>query len=272
MNGKTGGSGGLRRAGALLVVAAVAVLATACGVVHVHFGSSGGSASAGSPTYQAELAYAQCTRAHGLSGFPNPNPSGGPSIHHQLNGNPNSPAARANDACKHLLTGGRTGTGGATATASPPGAVSADCLASRPSCYAPRQLRVAYGIHPLLDRGITGPRQTVVLPEFPPPSVTGTQAPLATTDIRQDLARFDSMFRLPGPRLQVANTLAYAKSPWLASVEEVGDTEVVHALAPGAVIREVLIRSSYPVADVALSIRQDTRRRDSGTGQLEAGS
>ena len=141
-------------------MAAVAVLATACGVVHVHFGSSGGSASAGSPTYQAELAYAQCMRAHGLSGFPNPNPSGGPSIHHQLNGNPNSPAARANDACKHLLTGGRTGTGGATATASP----------------------------------------------------------------------------------------------------------------PGAAIREVLIPSSYPVADVALSIRQDTRRRDSGTGQPEAGS
>jgi hypothetical protein len=41
---------------------------------------------------------------------------------------------------------------------------------------------------------------------------------------------------------------------------------------PGAVIREVLIPSSYTVADVALSIRQDTRRRDRGTGQLEAGS
>ena len=111
-----------------------------------------------------------------------------------------------------------------------------------------------------------------MLPEFPPPPVTGTQAPLATTDIRQDLARFDSMFGLPAARLQVVNTLAPAKSPWLASVEEVGDTEVVHALAPGAVIREILIPSSYPVADVALSIRQDTRRRDRGTGQLEAGS
>ena len=125
MSGKTGGNRGRRRTAALAVATAVAVLTTGCGVVHVHFGSSGGSASAGSPTYQEELAYARCLRAHGLSGFPNPNPSGGPSIHHQLNGNPNSPAARANDACKHLLTGGRTGTGGATATASPPGAVSA---------------------------------------------------------------------------------------------------------------------------------------------------
>jgi hypothetical protein len=272
MNGKTGNSRGPWCAAALAVAAAVAVLTTACGVVHVHFGSSGSSASAGSPTYQAELAYAQCMRAHGLPGFPNPNPAGGPSIHHQLNGNPNSPAARANDACKHLLTGGSSGTGGATATASPPSGVSADCLASRPPCYTPRQLRVAYGIQPLLDRRITGRGQTVVLPEFPPPPVTGTQAPLATTDIRQDLARFDNMFRLPAARLQVGNTLAHAKSPWLASVEEVRDTGVVHAPAPGAVIREVLILSSYTVADVALSIRQDTRRGDSGTGQLEAGS
>jgi hypothetical protein len=240
-------------------VAAVAVLATACDVVHVHVGSSGGSASTGSATYRAEFAYAQCMRAHGLPGFPNPNPSGGPSFHHQrcpprsaqLNGNPNNPAARANDACKHLLPGVSTGTGGATAPApSPPGAVAADCLASRPPCYAPRQLRVAYGIQPLLDRGITGHGQTVVLPEFPPsaagsPSaVTGIQVP-AVTDIRQDLARFDALFGLPAARLQVVNTLAHAASPWLASTEEVGDTEIVHALAPDAAIREVLIPSPY---------------------------
>jgi len=125
MSGKTGGNRGPRRAAVLAVAAAVAVLITACGVVHVHLGSSGGSVSTGSATYRAELAYAQCMRAHGLPGFPDPHPhpSGGPSVH--VNVNPNSPAARANDACKHLLTGGRTGTGGATATASPPGAVSA---------------------------------------------------------------------------------------------------------------------------------------------------
>jgi hypothetical protein len=52
-----------------------------------------------------------------------------------------------------------------------------------------------------------------------------------------------------------------------------GALAVVAATAlPGAVIREVLIPSSYTVADVAPSIRQDTRRRDRGTGQLEAGS
>jgi subtilase family serine protease len=189
-------------------------------------------------------------RAHGLPGFPNPNPSGGPSVHYQfrpsrsvqLNGNPNSPAARANDACKHLLAGGITGMAATASAPSPPGAVSADCLASRPTCYTPRQLRVAYGIQPLLDRGITGHGQTVVLPEFPP-SAAGS--PPAVTDIRQDLARFDAQFGLPAARLQVANTLAHAASPWLASAEEVGDTEIVHALAPYAAIREVLIPSPY---------------------------
>jgi hypothetical protein len=46
-------------------------------------------------------------------------------------------------------------------------------------------------------------------------------------------------------KLQVVNTLAHAPSPWLASDEEVGDTEVVHELAPDAAIREVLIPSPY---------------------------
>jgi subtilase family serine protease len=254
MNDRIGGTRLLRRGGALAVAAAVAVLTAACGVVHVHFGSSGGSASTGPATYRAELAYAQCMRAHSLPGFPNPNPSGGLRLHQQrrslrstqLNGNPNSPAARANDACKHLLPGGSTGTGVTAPTPSPPGAVSADCLASQPpSCDTPRQLRVAYGIQPLLDRGITGRGQTVVLLEFPPaPAATGAQVP-AVSDIRQDLARFDALFGLPAARLQVVNTLAHVASPWLAAAEEVGDTEIVHAVAPGAAIREVLIPSPY---------------------------
>ena len=246
MNGKTGGNRGPWRAAALAVAAAVAVLTTACDVVHVHFGSSGGSASTGPATYRAELAYAQCMRAHGLPGFPDPNPSGGPGINVRMN--PNGPAPRANAACKHLLSGGGTGTGGATApaTATPPGAVQADCLTSQPpSCDTPRQLLVAYGIQPLLDRGITGRRQTVVLLEFPPASAaTGAQMP-AVSDIRQDLARFDALFGLPAARLQVVNTLAHVASPWLAAAEEVGDTEIVHAVAPDAAIREVLIPSPY---------------------------
>ena len=182
MNDKTCGSRGPQRATALAVVAAVAVLATACGAVHVHFGSSRGA------------------------------------------------AARA------------------SATASPPGTAATDCLALPSPCYTPQQLRVAYGIQPLLDRGITGRGQTVVLLEFPPPatgspsSVTGAQGP-AVTDIRQDLALFDRKFGLPAAPLQVVNTLVPAASPWLATGEEVEDTEIVHAVAPDAAIKEVLIPS-----------------------------
>jgi subtilase family serine protease len=242
MTGNTIGT----RARTLAVAAAVAVLATSCSVIHVHLGST---ASAESGNYRQALAFAQCMRSHGLPGFPLPDPhkTAGVSIHVSVA--PNSPAGRANAACRHLLPGGSPATSAATApTASAPaGAVAADCLASQPACYTPEQLRVAYGIQPLLDRGITGRGQTVVLPEFPPPAAAGPQVPPAATDIRQDLARFDRVFGLPAARLQVVNSLAHEASPWLASLEEVADTEIVHAFAPNAAIREVLIPSAYTV-------------------------
>jgi subtilase family serine protease len=141
-------------------------------------------------------------------------------------------------------------TGSSAPSPSGAGAVATDCLTLPTSpCYTPMRLRVAYGIQPLLDRGITGRGQTVVLPEFPPPAESpsaraGSPVP-ASSDIRQDLAHFDGLFGLPAAKLQVVNTLAHAPSPWLASNEEVGDTEIVHALAPDAAIREVLIPSPY---------------------------
>jgi len=190
-NGRPGGSRGPRRAGALAVVVAVAVLPTAC--TSGSAPSSNGSVSAEPATYQAPR-----------------------------------------------------GSATAAATPSRPGAVPGDCLASQPPCYAPRQFRAAYGIQPLLDRGIDGRGVTVVLPEeaetMPePPAEPGL--PPAVTDIRQDLADFDSRFGLPPARIQVIRTaLAGASaSPWLADVEEVADTELVHAVAPDATIRELLV-------------------------------
>lgn len=108
MNDKTGGNRGLWDAGALAVAAAVTVLATGCGIVHVHFGSAAGSGTTVQGSYQGELAYAKCMRNHGLPGFPDPSPSGSFSWH--LTASPGSPTARANDACKHLLTSGSTAT------------------------------------------------------------------------------------------------------------------------------------------------------------------
>jgi subtilase family serine protease len=106
------------------------------------------------------------------------------------------------------------------------------------ACYTPQQLRVAYGIQPLLDRGTDGHGQTVVLMEF----ANAPQQPAPqVTDIRQDLALFNGVFGLPVARLQVDTSLAGSSSPWLAGPEEVEDAEIVHAIAPDAAIRVILI-------------------------------
>jgi hypothetical protein len=95
MNNKTGGNRCGRRAGAVAVMAAVALLTAGCGFVHVHFGSS---SAPGSVTFQPNAAFVHCVRRHGLTEFPN---ASGNSITMQLHGNIH--ALRAYDACKHLL-------------------------------------------------------------------------------------------------------------------------------------------------------------------------
>ena len=102
-------------------------------------------------------------------------------------------------------------------------------------CYSPGQYRVAYGAAPLLRRGITGSGETVVMPELanaPGPNFT---------DIRKDLAAFDKKFGLPAAKLKVTTTLAGASAPYVAGTEEVEDTEIVHAIAPDAILDVVLV-------------------------------
>jgi subtilase family serine protease len=119
------------------------------------------------------------------------------------------------------------------------------------SCYAPRQFRVAYGIQPLLADGIDGRGETVTVLAPPPignqpgagaPTAAASPPPGApTTDIRQDMAAFDRMFKLPAARIQVVSTLAGSASPWQGSAEEVQDLQVVHTVAPAAALRVVLL-------------------------------
>ena len=105
-------------------------------------------------------------------------------------------------------------------------------------CYTPEQYRVAYGIQSLLDRGIDGRGETVtVVAPVPPPNA-------GPTDIRRELESFDRTFRLPAARIEVVTSLGGSASPWQATGEEVGDLEHVHAVAPGATLRVVLIPSS----------------------------
>jgi hypothetical protein len=74
------------------------------------------------------------------------------------------------------------------------------------------------------------------------------------TDIRQDLATFDGLFHLPAAHISVVTALAGASAPWEASTEEVMDTEIVHAVAPRAALRVVLMPDSSqdtPASDTA---------------------
>jgi subtilase family serine protease len=101
-------------------------------------------------------------------------------------------------------------------------------------CYSPRAYQVAYGVAPLLRRGIDGHGEIVVVGPEP------AAAPPAT-DIRQDLAAFDTTFGLPPASLKVVNTIAKSATPYLAGGEETGDTEMVHAIAPDASLDVVLM-------------------------------
>jgi subtilase family serine protease len=153
-----------------------------------------------------------------------------------------------------LAAGCTAGSRGGSATAtSPSTAASATAVASSAAnagptgqcdpgttCYTPAQLEEAYGVKPLLDRGIDGRGETVVLPEL---AETQLDPPLVT-DLRQDMAGFDGLFHLPAPRMRVVTTLAGAESPWLAFGEEVLDVELVHALAPDATLVILLLPST----------------------------
>jgi subtilase family serine protease len=114
----------------------------------------------------------------------------------------------------------------------------ADC-GSVTTCYTPQQFRVAYGVAPLLARGIDGRGETVVLPELAEP-----QFALPVSDIRQDLALFDKLFHLPSAPLRSVTSLAPSASPWLANAEEVLDTEMVHTVAPDATIVELMVSAT----------------------------
>jgi subtilase family serine protease len=142
-------------------------------------------------------------------------------------------------ACGPAQTGvARSGGPARQSAARPPGST-ADCN-SVTTCYTPQQLQVAYGVKPLLDRGINGRGQTVVLPEL---AESQLNAPLVT-DMRQDMAAFDRLFHLPAARMRVVTKLAGARSPWLAFGEEVLDVEMVHALAPHATLVILLLPST----------------------------
>lgn len=99
-----------RTATAVIATAGLALLAAACGSPSPT--SSGGSANAaGSVSSQSPhsqtLAYSQCMRSNGLSGFPDPPATGKPRFPTaQELGVSDSQYQTANNACQHLLPNG----------------------------------------------------------------------------------------------------------------------------------------------------------------------
>ena len=149
-----------------------------------------------------------------------------------------TPASSPASAGPATTSGSATAAGPATTVPGPPAEADSSCPLQQSPCYSPHQLRVAYGIQPLLDSGIDGRGVTVTV-------LSPTPTPDDATDIRQDLEAFNTMFGLPAARIQIVTTLAGAAAPWQADGEEVGDFEMVHAVAPGATLRVVLFPSSW---------------------------
>jgi subtilase family serine protease len=165
-------------------------------------------------------------------------------------------------ACSPAQTTAASSGGPAQQPAAPPPGSTADCD-SLTTCYTPQQLQVAYGIKPLLDRGINGRGETVVLPELAESRLN----PPLVTDMRQDMAAFDSLFHLPAARMRVVTTLAGARTPWLAFEEQVLDVEMVHALAPDAALVVLLLPStSLDNTSNAVSAAVDSLRLGSTQG------
>jgi hypothetical protein len=97
---RTGGNRGPRRAAALAVAAAVAVLTTACSV-QTTTSISYPVGPAGSVTYRQVTAFAQCVRNHGAPGMPDPVPGGSIAVQVTPQGTVSGDPAVA--ACQHLL-------------------------------------------------------------------------------------------------------------------------------------------------------------------------
>ena len=115
----------------------------------------------------------------------------------------------------------------------------ANCI-SAATCYTPHQFQVAYGVQPLLQHGIDGRGETVVLPEL----AESQLSPPNVTDLRKDFAVFDRLFHLPAPHLRFTSTFAGPKAPWLAYGEEVLDAELVHTIAPRAALTILLVKET----------------------------
>jgi subtilase family serine protease len=110
------------------------------------------------------------------------------------------------------------------------------CLTSTvpPRCYSPHQIRNAYNIQPLLNAGITGRGQTVVLIDF-----------ATSTTLSSDVHLYDQLFGLKDPTINVFSPFGPPSINPGFYVETALDIETVHSLAPSATIDLVLVNVDF---------------------------
>ena len=146
---------------------------------------------------------------------------------------------------------------GGTAASTEPAALNCapSGLAPQP-CYSPRAYQAAYGVAPLLRRGVTGRGETVATL-----ALAQTPSDAGASDIRNDLAAFDTKFGLPPARLHIVTAIAGSPTPYLANNDELGDTEMAHAFAPDATLDIILVPASATssAANVATAITKAVR-------------
>jgi subtilase family serine protease len=154
-----------------------------------------------------------------------------------------------------VFTTARPATGASPTSKSSTNGIQPDCtLPPRQFCYSVQAFRNAYGISPLLARGIDGRGRTVVIVAWL--SSTAVPGSSATTNIFKDVSAYDSHFHLPPVRLTVIPGTTSKASDDLAIGEEVEDVEMVHAVAPGAAIRVVLTGPrSYSASSVVSDLK-----------------
>ncbi len=105
------------------------------------------------------------------------------------------------------------------------------CLTNNtpPRCYSPQQIRNAYNIQPLLDAGITGAGETIVLIDF-----------ATSSTLQSDVHLYDQFYGLSDPTINVISPFSTPSTNNNYYAETALDVETAHSLAPDATIDLVL--------------------------------
>jgi subtilase family serine protease len=103
-------------------------------------------------------------------------------------------------------------------------------------CYGPYQIRKAYGVTDLLDKGITGLGTTIAIIDA-----------YGSPTIRKDFQAFNAAWELPQGQLNIFAPFGVhgSDSTWISETSL--DVEWAHVMAPGATINLVLAKTSNDV-------------------------